>query len=131
MRVCRTLDYIVNTDLHLYLFVKFDNARNKGIQVEIELTEPIVYLPVDSVDYIDIVDLILDDVTCLLAESKNKKMNFYMFYTDGELHLVIEYPFGKECSSKKLDTVLRHYDNFHFFTAHEKGVITQHLIVTR
>lgn len=130
MFVCRNLDYIVNTDLHLYLFVKLDNARNKGIQIEIELTEPIVYLPVDSVDYIEIVDLILDDVICLLAESKNKKLNFYMFYTEGSLHLVIEYPFNKERSSKKLDTVLRHYDNFHFFTAYEKGVITQHLIVT-
>lgn len=129
MFVCRNLDYIVNTNLHLYLFVKFDNARCKGIEIEIELTEPITYLPVDSAKYIEIVDLLLDDVICSLAESKNKKMNFYMFYTDGKLHLVIQYPFEEGRSGKILVAAVKKNKNFQLFTNNKKGITIQHLTV--
>lgn len=41
MIVCRTLDYIVNPELHKFLFTKFDKAKEIGIEIEIELTESI------------------------------------------------------------------------------------------
>lgn len=130
MFVCRTLDYIVNTDLHLYLFEKFDRVRNKGMQIEIELTEPIFYLPVDATKYIEIVDIVVDNAIDSLAESFDKELNFYMFYTEKELHLVLRHSTDKERSSKVLSTELRKYKNSYFFSANEKGTTTYHLIVT-
>lgn len=130
MHICRTLDYIVDTDLHLYLFVKFDNAKSKGIQIEIELTEPITRLPVGSKEYTAIVDLILDNAFGLIADSGDKKLRFYMLYADRELHLVIEYSSGKESSNKILDTALIKHKKFHLFTTNREGLITQHLVVT-
>ncbi len=129
MHVCNTLDYIVNTDLHLYLFVKFDDIRSKGIQIEIELTEPIFCLPVDSVKYIEIVDMVLDNATDSLMESSDKKLNLYMFYTEGDLHLVIKYPSAKGRSHEALDTSIKKNKNFQIFTDNLKGVTIQHLIV--
>lgn len=129
MYVCRTLDYIVNTDLHLYFFVKFDDARSKGIQIEIELTEPIMYLPIDSREYIEIVDLILDNAFEVIAGSSEKKLNFYMFYACGEMHLVIEYSVGGKYSGKVLDGALKKYKNAHLYATHKESLIRQHLVV--
>jgi len=129
MHVCRTLDYIVNTDLHLYFFIKFDEARSKGIQVEIELTEPIMYLPIDSKEYINIVDLVLDDVIEGIAGSSEKKLNFYIFYACGEMHLVIEYSADRKYSCKVLDKALKKYKNAHLYTTIQGTLMRQHLVV--
>lgn len=129
MCICRTLDYIVNTDLHLYLFVKFDDARSKGIQVEIGLTEPVMYLPIDSREYIKILDLILDDAFEVIAGSSKKKLNFYMFYACGEIHFVIEYSANGKYSGKVLDGALKKYKNVHLCTTHKESLIRQHLVV--
>lgn len=129
MRICKTLDYIVDTDLHLYFFVKLIDIRSKGIRVEIELTELISYIPVDSVKYIEMVDMVLDNVTDSLAESSDKKLNLYMFYTEGELHLVIEYPSAEGRLRKTLDAAVRKNKNFQIFTGNKKGVTILHLTV--
>lgn len=130
MRVCRTLDYIVNTDLHLYLFVKFENARSEGLQIEIELTEPITRLPIDSKEYLEIVDLILDYAFRSIVESTDKKLKFYMFYTDKELHLVIQYAFYKNHSNRAEDMLLPNYKNINLYTTEEGDSIIRYLVVT-
>lgn len=128
MFVCRTLDYIVNTDLHLYLLVKFDAMRGKGIHVEIELTEPITYIPMDAGKYIEILDMVLGSAMDSLVESFDKKLNFYMFYTEREMHLVLQYAADKQCSSKALGAELRKYKSLHLLNTNEKCITTQHLI---
>lgn len=129
MGVCRTLDYIVNTDLHLFLFVKFDYARSKGIQIEIELTEPITHLPIDSKEYIEVIDLVLDNAFKMIMESTEKKLNFYMFHIDKELHLVLKCSASKEYSDRVLEKALKKHKNIYFYTTNEKSLIRQHLIV--
>lgn len=130
MYVCRTLDYIVNTDLHLYLFVKFDCAKNKGIKVEIELTEPIMYLPINCKEYIEIIDILFGNAFEMMAGSITKELYFNMFYTDEELHLVIKYPAWKEYSGGILDKNLEKIKNMELYTTDEESLIRQHLIVT-
>ncbi len=129
MYVCRTLDYIVNTDLHLYLFVKFDEARSKGVQIDIELTEPIFYLPVNSEQCIEMMDMVLDAAIESLAESTDQKLKFFMFYTCGELHMVIQHSAGKKDSGKKLDKAFKGYKNAHLYVTREENLIRQHLVV--
>lgn len=129
MHICKTLDYIVDTDLHLYFFTKLVVIRSKGIRIEIELTEPIFYLPVDSLKYIEIVDMFLDNSTDLLMKSSNKKLNLYMFYTERDLHLVIKYPSAKVRLNETLGTSIKKNKNFQIFTDNKKGETIQHLIV--
>ncbi|MGL6218988.1 MAG: hypothetical protein ACRC36_13195 [Lacrimispora sphenoides] len=90
MRVCRTLNYVVNIELHLYLFVKFDSAREKGMKIEIELTEPITHLPIAPKEYIEIADLVLDNTLEIIAESFERKLKFYMFYTDKLFNILLK-----------------------------------------
>ncbi|WP_092244693.1 hypothetical protein [Lacrimispora sphenoides] len=90
MRVCRTLNYVVNIELHLYLFVKFDSARKKGMKIEIELTEPITHLPIAPKEYIEIADLVLDNTLEIIAESFERKLKFYMFYTDKLFNILLK-----------------------------------------
>lgn len=128
MRVCRSLDYIVNTDLHLYLFAKFDYAKSKGIKINIELTEPIVHLPIKFKEYIEIIGVLFNNAFEIMAGSIEKELDFYMFYDNEELHLVIKYPICKEYSGKILDEKLKKLKNVKLFTTDEKDFIRQHLV---
>ena len=128
MFVCRTLDYIVNTDLHVFLFVKFDYAKNKGIKVNIELTEPIVHLPINSKEYIEIIGILLNNAFEIMAGHIEKELDFCMFYANEELHLIIKYPAFKEYSERILDKKLKKYKNVEFYSTNEKTFIMQHLV---
>ena len=54
----------------------------------------------DSKEYIEIVNMILDNALKTMAESIEKKLNFCMFYHDQEMHLVLRYPHNKEYSGR-------------------------------
>lgn len=129
MYVCRTLDYIVNTDLHLYLFAKFEDMRIKGFQVEIELTEPITRIPMDSAKYLEIVNMVIDNTLYLFAGSYHKNLKLFMFYTGEELHLVIQCWSDKGCLPERLVSQLNRYDNVELVTSKENGIISIHLVV--
>ena len=129
MYVCRTLDYIVNTDLHLYLFTKLEDIRIKGIPVEIELTEPITRIPMDSVKYLEIVNMVIDNAIDLLDGAGHKKLKLYMFYTGEELHLVIQCWTDKGCLCESSVHQLNGYNNVEFLTTKENGKISLHLVV--
>ena len=108
MRICKTLDYIVHTDLHLYLFSKFDYAKSKGIRIRIELTEPITNLPIDSDKYTQLVGVALDEAFETITQSSEKQLLFSMFYKYEELYFIIAYPvYGKsnvtQCIVVKFD----------------------------
>ena len=128
MYVCRTLDYIINTDLHLYLFTKFEDMRIKGILVEIELTEPITRIPMDSIKYLEIVNMVIDNAVDLIAGSDYKKLKLYMFYTGEELHLFIQCCANKGCLRKSSVQQLNGYNNVEFLTTKENGEISLHLV---
>lgn len=120
MFVCKTLNYIVNTDLHLYLFEKFNDFRSKGIRVEIKLTEPIVRIPMESGDYIKLMDMVLNNA----MKYTDKRIEFYMFYTDRELHLVVRY-----ASSEARPQKLTKNKNVQYIASFENATATEHLIV--
>lgn len=129
MSVCRNLDYIVNTDLHLCLFVKFDYAKNKGIKINIELTEPIVHLPINCKEYIEIIGILLNNAFEIMAGHIEKELDFCMFYANEELHLVIKYPAFKEYSGRTLDKKLKKLKNVELYTTDEKTFVRQHLVI--
>ena len=132
MYICRTLDYIVNTDLHLYFFTKFNYIKNKGIKVEIELVESITCLPIDYKKYIEIIDIVIDNTIEMLMESLDKKIKFYMFHTEKDLHLVIQHPTIANYSSKILDRKFKKYRNafLYDYAVNEGDLLIRHLVVT-
>jgi hypothetical protein len=89
MVVCRTLDYIVNTDLNRLLFEKFTYAKSIGIEIEIELTEPIGNLIIKPKGFLKIMDRLLEDAFQSIKGSDEKKMLFCMFYKNGDLWCLV------------------------------------------
>jgi hypothetical protein len=131
MRVCRTLDYIVNTDLHLFLFEKFDYARSKGIQIEIELTVFIKDLLIDSKEFIEVMELLLDSAFESISEFHEKKLYFNIGYVGQALQCVIQYPAYKCSKGLDLEKTLKEYKKVSYNIRNVNSVTTQKLVVVR
>lgn len=91
MFVCRNLDYIVNGELHKSLDEKLTLARNSGVEVTIELVEPIDDIIIGAKDLIKMTERIIDDALVLLEGTENKKMIFCSFYKENDLWIIIKY----------------------------------------
>lgn len=120
MIVCRTLDYIVNPDLHKFLLSKFDKAKDMGIEIEIELTEHIDDLMIDLNGFFRIIDTILGEAFKSIIESDIKKLVFCMFYKGDCIHFIINYHISTKSDEhthivnlcKRISKVSKKYDAF-------------------
>ncbi|WP_303872012.1 hypothetical protein [Acetobacterium wieringae] len=137
MRVVRTLEYIYNKDLNNYLASKFAYASSKGMEVEIELTEPIIDLLIDFKDYKKILDKAFKYAFRTVKKCDEKKLVFCMFYNYGHLYLAIIYPaftktdrivFAKDIESK-MYRVIKKYENVHQHIVNEKSKITHQIAI--
>lgn len=126
MRVCKTLDYIVNTDLHLYLFQKFEYAKAKGIEIEITLTDFITNLPED---YIEVLDLLLDNAFDSISEFHEKVLSLHMHYVSEKLYCIIHYPAYKSSKGLDLDKALEKYKSVSYSIENKNSTTTQQLVV--
>jgi len=137
MIVCRTLDYIVNPELHKFLLTKFDKAKEIGIEIEIELTEPIADLIIDFKEFSEIIEAAFNDAFKAIHESIEKKLVFCMFYKNEELHFIIQYRAytdSKQIVYEKnlnvcLEKALMKYCDVYCNTEIEEYLVTQQLIV--
>ncbi|MGL6220573.1 MAG: hypothetical protein ACRC36_21180 [Lacrimispora sphenoides] len=138
MIVCRTLDYIVNPELHKFLFTKFDKAKEIGIEIEIELTESIDNLIIKPKGFLKIMDRLLEDAFQSIKESDEKKMLFCMFYKNGDLWCLVRYHFlandnqhfSLEKYNKKLAKTMKGYRTISNIE-YEDSVITQLIIMLK
>ncbi len=138
MIVCRTLDYIVNPELHKFLFTKFDKAKEIGIEIEIELTEPIDNLIIKPKGFFKIMDRLLEDAFQSIKGSNEKKMLFCMFYKNGDLWCLVRYHFLTNDNqyfslkeyNKKLDRTMKGYRTISNID-YEDSVITQLIIMLK
>ena len=138
MIVCRTLDYIVNPELHKFLFTKFDKAKEIGIEIEIELTEPIDNLIIKPKGFLKIMDRLLEDALQSIKESDEKKMLFCMFYKNGDLWCLVRYHFptndnqhfSLEEYNKKLAESMKGYRTISNIE-YEDSEITQLIIILK
>jgi hypothetical protein len=133
MFVCRTLDYIVNEDLHRYLDEKLTHIKSIGVEVEIELTEPIDDIIIDAKELIKMIEQIIDDALVLMKETDNKKMLFCSFYHEYALWVIIKYnatvTTPLRCLNKKLNKILNKYININSNITYEESSLTQELII--
>jgi ethanolamine utilization cobalamin adenosyltransferase len=133
MFVCRTLDYIVNEDLHKYLDEKLTYIKNKGVEVEIELTEPIDDIIIDTKELINMIEQIIDDALVLMKETDNKKLLFCSFYHEDALWVIIRYNATVTTPlrylNKKLNKILNKYININSNMTYEESSLTQELII--
>lgn len=133
MYVCRTLDCIVNGDLHKCLDTKLTFVKSSGVEVEIELTEPIDDTIIATSELIKIIEQIIDDALVLMKETKNKKMLFCSFYHEDALWVIIKYNTDETIPvwqiNKKLDKILNKHYNIDSSITSEESLITQVLII--
>lgn len=138
MVVCRTLDYIVNPDLHKFLLSKFNEAKDIGIEIEIELTEPIDNLIIKPKGFLKIMDRLLEDAFQSIKGSDEKNMLFCMFYKNEDLWCLVRYHFltnDNQCFSleeynKKLNEAMKGYRTICNID-YEDSVITQLIIILK
>ncbi|WP_092241098.1 hypothetical protein [Lacrimispora sphenoides] len=138
MVVCRTLDYIVNTDLNSLLSEKFNYAKSCGIEIEIELTEPIDNLIIKPKGFFKIMDRLLEDAFQSIKGSDEKKMLFCMFYKNGDLWCLVKYHFlandnqhfSLEKYNKKLAKTMKGYRTISNIE-YEDSVITRFIIMLK
>lgn len=135
MFVCRTLDYIVNGDLRKSLDQKLKYVKTAGVEVEIELTEPIDDIIIDVKELIKMIERIIDDALILMKELDDKKMLFCSFYKDNELWIIIKYNTAATTTAplwhmnKKLNKLLNKHHNIISNITNEDSWITQELII--
>lgn len=133
MFVCRNLDYIVNGDLHKCLDEKLTYARNTGVEVNIELTEPIDNTIIDTTELNKMINQIIDDALILMKETDNKKIQFCSFYKYDELWIIIKYNATTTISllniNKELNKLLNKHYNILSNITNDKSWITQELII--
>jgi hypothetical protein len=138
MVVCRTLDYIVNPNLHKFLLSKFNEAKDIGIEIEIELTEPIDNLIIKPKGFLKIMDRLLEDAFQSIKGSDEKKMLFCMFYKNGDLWCLVKYHFltndnqyfSLDEYNKKLNETMKGYRTICNID-YEDSVITQLIIILK
>lgn len=137
MKVVRTLEYIYNKDLNNYLDSIFAYASSKGIEVEIELTEPIIELLIEFKEYKKILDKAFECAFTTIKECDEKKLVFCMFYNYGHLYLVIIYPdcttnnktVSAEDIAKKMYGVVKKHDNVHLHIVNEDSKIIHQITI--
>lgn len=145
------LSNIRNTALKSLLSSKFIYAMETGIKTEIELTEPIDKLFMDSLDLSRIIGIFLDNAIEAAEETEEKEVGFCMFYKNEALYLIIRntapvpsYPISQLCSqgiSSKgenrgiglynIKMILQSYDNSIWNTTYDEPYFTQELILKR
>lgn len=139
MVVCRTLDYIVNPELHKFLLSKFNDAKRIGIEIEIELTEHIIDLFMDYKDLSNIIGSVLENAYKTLAELREKKLVFCMFYKGNNLHIIIQhhidtkddpYIFAKNLI-RKTENALNKYTNVCWNASWENYTVELELIISK
>ena len=129
---------------------KFIYTMEIGIKTEIELTEPIDKLFMDSLDLSRILGIFLDNAVEASAESKEKEIRFCMFYRDGNLWIIVQnsssppsYPLfqlnNPGVSSKgenrglglyNVSMLLNKYNSISWNTTYEEPYFTQELILS-
>lgn len=133
MFVCRNLDYILNGELHKRLDEKLTLVRNSGVEVTIELVEPIDDVVIDVKELIKMIEQIINDALVLMKDTDNKKMLFCSFYHDDALWVIIKYNTNETIPvwhiNKKLDKILNKHYNINNSITSEKSLITQELII--
>lgn len=133
MLLKRNLDYIINDELHNYLEEKFITAQKNGINIEIELTEPIDDIYFHFKDISRILNIALNDAFKVVTESKYLHMAFCMFYKANELHFIIKYKSKQNIAisevNKRLIKKLCKYRNIYCNAIKEDSYITQQLIL--
>ena len=145
-----TLSNLKNTALKSLLSSKFIYAMEIGIKTEIELTEPISELFIDSLDLSRIIGIFLDNAMEAVMEADKKELSFCMFYKEGDLYLIIRntalppsYAISElrtqGISSKgenrgiglfNVTMILKNYENAIWNTTYEEPYFTQELILT-
>lgn len=84
------LSNIKNTALKSLLSSKFIYTMEIGMKAEIELTEPIDKLFIDSLDLSRIIGIFLDNAIEAAMETVEKELRFCMFYKENDLYLIIQ-----------------------------------------
>lgn len=144
------LSNLKNTALKSLLSSKFIYALETGIKTEIELTEPIEEIYMDSIDISRIIGIFLDNAIEAAKETEEKELHFCMFYKDTDLYLIIQntakppdLPLSQlrsqGVSSKgenrgiglfNVVVILKNYENSVWNTTYEEPYFTQELILT-
>lgn len=144
-----SLSYIKDTALKSLLSSKFIYAQETGLNVEIELTEPVDRLFIDSMDLSRILGIFLDNAIEAAVETKEKQIHFCMFYDAQKLWIIIRNsslplvpPLGQlinqEVSSKgenrglglyNADMILKKYENITWSITFQDSYFTQELIL--
>ncbi|MEY8352034.1 GHKL domain-containing protein [Lachnospiraceae bacterium 54-53] len=144
------LSNIKDTALKSLLSSKFIYAMETGIQTEIELTEPIGELFMDTLDLSRIIGIFLDNAIDAAMETDKKELNFCMFYKDGNLYIIIQNTapmpthaiseLRRQGTSSKGENrgiglfnvamILNDYENAIWNTTYEEPYFTQELILT-
>lgn len=143
------LSNIKDTALKSLLSSKFIYAMETGLKVEIELTEPIDELYMDSLDLARILGIFLDNSIEAAIETEEKMVRFCMFYDQNKLWIIVQntalpplYPLGQlnnqEVSSKgdnrglglyNVDMILKKYENVTWSTSYQASYFIQELIL--
>lgn len=144
-----SLSNIKDTGLKSLLSSKFIYAMETGLNVEIELTEPIDNLYIDTLDLARILGIFLDNSIEASVETKEKIVRFCMFYGQNKLWIIVQntslpllYPLGQlnnqEVSSKgenrglglyNVDMILKKYKNVTWSTSYQDVYFIQELIL--
>ena len=146
-----TLSNIKDTALKSLLSSKFIYSMEIGIKTEIELTEPIERLYMDTLDLSRIIGIFLDNSVEAAAETKEKELIFCMFYKEENLYVIIQNTAlppdhaiselrSHGISSKgenrgvglyNVEMILKDYDNTIWNTTYEEPYFTQELILMK
>ncbi len=144
-----TLSNIKDTALKSLLSSKFIYSMETGIKAEIELTEPITNLYMDSLDLSRIIGIFLDNAIEATGETDEKELHFCMFYKEDNLYIIIKntalppdyslYELREQGISTKgenrgvglynVSMVLNHYDNVVWNTVYKEPYFTQEMIL--
>ncbi|WP_077610922.1 sensor histidine kinase [Clostridium sp. Marseille-P2415] len=143
------LSNIKNTALKSLLSSKFIYTMEIGIQAEIELTEPIDKLFIDSLDLSRIIGIFLDNAIEAAMETAERELRFCMFYKENDLYLIIRNTalppahaitdLNNQGVSTKGENrgvglfnvvmILKNYENAIWNTTYEEPYFTQELIL--
>ncbi len=144
------LSNIKNTAIKSLLSSKFIYAMETGIRTEIELTEPIGEIYMDSMDISRIIGIFLDNAIEAAKETEEKQLYFCMFYKEQNLCIIIQNTARppvdslsqlrcQGTSSKgenrgiglfNVTIILKNYKNAIWNTTYEEPYFTQELILT-
>lgn len=87
----KNFDHIKDDGLKGLLLNKFIYAEEKGIEIKIELTEPINRIFIDCIDLYRIIGIFLDNAIEATMETKKQELMITMFYKKTEeLYIIIK-----------------------------------------